>query len=281
MLKEKTPPKINDFSHQSINKAVVKTGLTHWLTIYPPAIGVPLGIAGLLFGAPVVCAAGFGTLFVSLGSAVVNIFFRNDAIAGRYIDKLNKKLKAYEAKILETLEKDLQQLATIKGAELLADQGAEQYKKIRLKYHNVRDLLEQKFDSGEMTYGRFAGSAEQVYLSALDNLKQVASTLKSVSSIDLTYIEKKLADLTRKPSKSVADKKEMDALQKRLSLWEEQVNRVNELLSMNEEAMTRMEEVSSAISALNTGSKFASTDLETAMEQLQELARRAPVYNKP
>lgn len=281
MLKTKTPPKINDFSHESINKAVVKTGLTHWLTIYPPAIGIPLGVAGLLFNSPAVIAAGFGALFVSLGSAVVHIFFRNDVIAGRYIDRLNKKLKAYEATILETLEKDLQNLTTVKGAELLADQGAEQFKKIRLKYQNVKELLEQKFDSGEMTYGRFAGSAEQVYLSALDNLKQVASTLKSASSIDLSYIEKKLKELSKKTSQSDADKKEMGALQKRLSLWEEQVNRVDELLSMNEEAMTRMEEVSSAISALNTGSKFASTDLETAMEQLQELARRAPVYNKP
>jgi hypothetical protein len=281
MLKEKTPPKINDFSHQSINKAVVKTGLTHWLTIYPPAIGIPLGIAGLLFSSPVVSAAGFGTLFLSLSSAIVNIFFRNDKIAGHYIDKLNKKLKAYEATILESLEKDLQQLTTIKGPELLADQGAEQFKKIRLKYQNVRDLLEQKFDSGEMAYGRFAGSAEQVYLSALDNLKQVASTLKSASSIDLLYIQKKIEELSRRPLESEADNKELESLQKRLSLWEEQVKRVNELLSMNEEAMTRMEEVSSAISALNTGSKFASTDLETAMEHLQELAKRAPIYNKP
>lgn len=281
MLGQKTPPKISDFSHQSINKAVIKTGLTHWLTIYPLAIGIPLGIAGLLFSAPVVSAAGFGTLFVSLGSAIVNIFFRNDKIAGSYIDKLNTKLKAYEETILESLENDLQRLTTINGAESLANQGAEQFKKIRLKYQNVSDLLEQKFDSGEMAYSRFVGSVEQVYLSALDNLKQVASTLISASSIDLSYIKKRMNELSTRPSKSEADKKENDALQKRLSLWEEQVKRVDELLSMNEEAMTRMEEASSAISALNTGSKFASTDLESAMEQLQELAKRAPVYNKP
>ena len=198
MFKAKTPPKINDFSHESINKVVVKTGLTHWLTIYPPAIGVPLGIAGLLFGSPVVCAAGFGTLFISLGSAVVNIFFRSDTIAGRYIDKLNKKLKAYEATILETLEKDLRRLATVKGAESFARQGAEQFSKIQLKYRNVKDLLEQKFDSSEMTFARFAGSAEQVYLSALDNLKQVASTLTSASGIDLSYIEKQMKEISRK-----------------------------------------------------------------------------------
>ena len=280
-MKEKTPPKINDFSHKSINRAVVKSGLSHWLTIYPPAIGIPLGVAGLLFGSPVISAAGFGTLFVSMGSAIVNIFFRNDKIAGRYIEALNKKLKAHEAAILESLEKDLRQLTAVKGAESLAEQGAEQFQRIRVKYQNVRDLLEQKFDSGEMAYGRFVGSTEQVYLSTLDNLKRVAATLKSASSIDLSYIEKKMDELSKKPSKSETDRKEMDALRKRVSIWEEQADRVNELLSMNEEAMTRMEEVSSAISALNTDSKFASTDLETAMEQLQELARRAPVYNKP
>jgi hypothetical protein len=280
MLKQKTPPKISDFSHQSINRAVIRTGLSHWLTLYPPAVGIPVGIAGLLFSAPIVSALGFGTVLFSLGSAVVNIFFRNDKIAVRYIDRLNQKLKAYEATILESLENDLQQLTSVKGAESLADQGAEQFKKIRLKYQNVTHLLEQKFNTGEMAYARFVGSAEQVYLSALDNLKQAASTLKSASSIDLSYISKKIKELSKKSSKTDADTKEIDALRKRLSLWEEQVRRVGELLSMNEEAMTRMEEASSAISALDTGSKFASTDLETAMEQLQELAKRAPVYNK-
>ena len=119
-MKQKTPPKISEFSHQSINRAVVKTGLTHWLTIYPPAIGVPLGVAGLLFGAPIVGAVGFGTLFVSLGSAIVHIFFRNEKIAKGYIESLNTKLKAYEATILKSLEKDLQRLASVNGAESLA-----------------------------------------------------------------------------------------------------------------------------------------------------------------
>ena len=74
MQKQNNPPQIDDYSKQAIDKAVLKTGLTHWLTLYPPAIGIPIGIAGLLFGMPVLSVLGVGTLFISLASAVINIF---------------------------------------------------------------------------------------------------------------------------------------------------------------------------------------------------------------
>jgi len=280
MQKQNNPPQIDDYSKQAIDKAVLKTGLTHWLTLYPPAVGVPLGIAGFLFGAPVLSILGFGTLFLSLGSAVVNVFFRNETIAGQYISELNKKLKAHEKKVLQSLEKDLSALSDVDGARDIAIQGVQQFDKIKVKYQNVKDLLEEKFSTNEMTFARFLGSAEQVYLGTLDNLRQVAATLKSMSSIDLSYIRQKLDDLSGRPEKESADLKEMQALQKRLTLWEEQIRLANDLLARNEEAMTKMEETTFAVSSLNTGSLFGEIDLESAMAQLQELARQAPIYNK-
>lgn len=280
MQKQNNPPQIDDYSKQAIDKVVLKTGLTHWLTLYPPAVGIPVGIAGLLFGAPVLSVLGFGTLLISLGSAVINIFFRNEAIAGQYINALNKTLKAHEKEVLQSLEKDLSALSTVDGARDMALQGVQQFSKIKVKYQNVRDLLEEKFNTNEMTFARFMGSAEQVYLGTLDNLRQVAATLKSMSSIDLSYIRQKLDDLSEKPEKNEADLTEIDALQKRLSLWEKQIGLADDLLAKNEEAMTKMEETTFAISSLNTGSSFGETDLESAMAQLQELARQAPIYNK-
>lgn len=280
MQKQKNPPRIGDYSKQAIDKAVLNTGLTHWLTLYPPAIGIPVGIAGLLFGAPVLSTLGFGSLFISLGSAVVNIFFRNEAIAGQYIKELNKRLKAHEKEVLQNLEKDLNVLSEIDGARDMAVQGVQQFSKIKEKYQNVRELLEEKFSANEMTFARFIGSAEQVYLGTLDNLRQVAATLKSVSSIDRAYIRQKLDDFSEKPEKKAADPTQIQALQKRLALWEEQIRLANDLLAKNEEAMTKMEETTFAVSSLNTGASFGETDLESAMAQLQELAKQAPIYNK-
>ncbi len=280
MLKQKEPPKISDFSNESINKAVYKTGLTHWLTLYPPAIGIPCGLAGLLFNSPLVCAVGFGACFVSLGNAVVNIFFRKDKIANNYLEELNKKLKKQETYILRSLDKNLKKCASIKGVEDQAQQGIKQFKKIKEKYKNVHELLEQKLNKGEITFGRFIGAAEQVYLSTLDNLKQIVSTLQSAGSIDPGYIKKRLQELTKKSHQKESDIKEIETLNKRLALWEEQLKKTSELLSDNEEAMTKMEETTAAIASIQTGSGFAATDLETAMKQLQELAQRAQIYNK-
>ncbi|WP_321493443.1 hypothetical protein [uncultured Desulfobacter sp.] len=280
MQKQNNPPQIDDYSKQAIDQAVFKTGLTHWLTLYPPAVGIPAGIAGFLFGMPFLSVLGAGTVFFSLANAVINIFFRNKAIAGQYINELNKRLKAHEKEVLQNLEKDLNALSTVEGARDMALQGVQQFSKIKVKYQNVRDLLEEKFSTNEMTFARFLGSAEQVYLGTLDNLRQVAATLKSLSSIDLSYIRQKLDELSEKTEKKAADLTEIEALQKRLSLWEEQIGLANDLLAKNEEAMTKMEETTFAVSSLKTGSAFGETDLESAMAQLQELARQAPIYNK-
>ncbi|MFH1153222.1 MAG: hypothetical protein V1793_05355 [Pseudomonadota bacterium] len=274
------PPKIKDFSRNAINRAVLRTAMTHWLTVYPPAIGIPAGIAGLLFNSPLVCALGLAACFVSLGNAVITYFFRNETIANTYIHELNRKLKEQETLVLQSLENNLKHCTAIPGAESLASQGVEQFHKIKVKYQNVQDLLQQKLDAGELTFGRFMGAAEQVYLGALDNLKQAVSTLQSVSSIDLDYINTKLGSLSDRNHRNASDQKEIESLTKRLQLWQEQIRKVNELLSDNEDAMTRMEETTAAIAELKTGETFAATDLETAMGQLQELAQRAKIYNK-
>ena len=94
------------------------------------------------------------------------------------------------------------------------------------------------------------------------------------------YVKKNLRELSGKKNHSPSDMKEIEALKKRLRLWKEQIQKVDDLLSINEEAMTKMEEATAAIASLNTGGAFASTNFETAMEQLQEMAQRAQIYNK-
>jgi len=274
------PPKVSDFSQTAIRNVVRKEGLTHWLTLYPLAIGLPCGLAGLLFNYPILYILALGTCFISLGSAIVNILFRNDKIAGSYISQLNKKLEQHEQLILESLHKDLQDCSTIKGAEQYASQGMEQFKRIQEKYNNVRDLLKQKLSDGELTFDRFIGAAEQVYLSALDNLKQVSVTLKSAGSIDFYYITEQLKRLAAIKQPTETDRKAVRTLEKRLNLRKEQIQLVNHLLSRNEEAMTKLEETTAAIATMQTDSKLAATEFETAIAQLQDMAQNAHIYNK-
>lgn len=281
MLKSKIPPpKINDFSRSAIRKEVRKTGLTHWLTLYPPAIGLPVGVAGILFNIPLLYGAAIGACLLSLSSVIINIFFRSDRIASRHIEKLNKMLKAHEKNIKKDLYESLENCAGVKGIGEYALHGREQFRKVQDKYENISELLEQKLSTGELTFSRFIGAAEQVYLSALDNLKQIVTLLKSAGSIDTGYINKRISQMRARSAFSDAEQKELDALNKRLELRQEQLGMVNDLLSNNEEAMTKMEETTAAIATMKTDGSFASTDFETAITQLQELAQRAQIYNK-
>ena len=254
--------------------------MTHWLTLYPPAIGLPVGVAGILFGSPLLYGVAIGACLLSLSSVIVNIFFRNDRIAAKHVEKLNKMLRAHEKNIKKDLYENLESCATVKSVEEYALHGREQFGRVQEKYENISELLKQKLSTGEITFSRFIGAAEQVYLSTLDNLKQIAVLLKSAGSIDTEYVNKRISKMRNRSGSSDAEKKELDALNKRLELRQEQLGKVNDLLSNNEEAMTKMEETTAAIAAMKTDGSLASTDFETAITELQELAQRAQIYNK-
>ena len=133
---------------------------------------------------------------------------------------------------------------------------------------------------GHAVFGRFLGAAEQVSLSVLDNLKRVVSILKSAASIQPDKIKKRLAMLSAKKEKSREDQAQEDALKQRLTLWNEQLRKVDRLISNNEKAMTEMEQVSATVAEWQTDGQFAAVDFESAIAQLHELASRAHEYNE-
>jgi len=268
-----SPPRLQDFSQGAIQRQIVRQGLSHWLTLYPPALGLPLGFAAYLFNVPALYLGLLSGLAVGLGSAVVNIFFRGEALSASYLQQLAEKTSQQKSQMLERLRCDLQQMRTILGAEEYAEQGLEQFERMRDKFDTLRALLAEKFSQGELSYGRFLGAAEQVYLGSLDNLQRIVSLLESVGGIDLAYIDKRLASLEVMTSE--ADRKERETLLRRSRLRCAQLERVNELLTANEEAMTTLEETVAAVTAMSTDATFAAGDFETAIEQLQQIAARA------
>jgi hypothetical protein len=268
-----SPPRLQDFSQGAIQRQIVRQGLSHWLTLYPPALGLPLGFAAYLFNTPLLYLGLLGGLTVGLGSAIVNIFFRGEALSASYLQQLAEKTSQQKSQMLERLRCGIQQMRTILGAEEYAEQGLEQFERMRDKFDTLRALLSEKFSQGELAYGRFLGAAEQVYLGSLDNLQRIVSLLESVGGIDLAYIDKRLASLEVMTSE--ADRKERETLLRRSRLRCAQLERVNELLTANEEAMTTLEETVAAVTAMSTDATFAAGDFETAIEQLQQIAARA------
>ena len=102
-----SPSQLHDFSHGAIQRQIVQLGLSHWLTLYPPALALPLGFAAYLFNTPALYFGLIGGLALGLGSAVVNIFFRGEALSARYLQQLAEEADARKAEMLEQLRRSL------------------------------------------------------------------------------------------------------------------------------------------------------------------------------
>jgi hypothetical protein len=272
------PPRPEEYLNTAIQKAVVQTGLKHPVTLYPLALGVSAGVVGILFDLPMLTSAALALGLFGPAWAVLQIFFRHESLGSQYLARLHRKQKQYEAYLISQIETGLKQCARTTELKEKADTGIKQLQSIRLKFANVKELLGMKLRTTEITYGRFLGAAEQVSLSVLDNLNTVASLLKSTTSIDPKYIQDRLKEIDSRRTPTKEDEDQHKSLRERIALWNSQLQKVDQLMAKNEEAMTEMERISAAVAQWQSGRKFAGSDLESAIKQLHALALSAHEY---
>jgi hypothetical protein len=144
------------------------------------------------------------------------------------------------------------------------------------KFAAFQDVLNIKMNKGELTYIRYLTMAEQVYLSAIDNLNDAVSSLKSIAGIDMPLLEKQLSQL----GDSGLDKEKAQALNNRKELYQSAHTHVDKLLLENEHAMTEIDRASNQLAKISSQSGHAVLDIEDAMAELRDMAQRAEKYNK-
>lgn len=265
---------IEDFSQQAIGKAVLRNTIQHPLTLYPLVLGVLGTAASLVLELPF--AVLLGSISAMGGGVmgwVLNFFFRGDVFATRYIQGCQEAVALQRHRLMETMHEALVQCRSIAGAESLCEQGIAQLEQAQKRLANLREILEERVHSNELIYTRYLGAAEQVYLSVLDNLRDMTTILKSVSAIDTEYIAHRMNELRRLDKPTDADREENETLVKRKALRDQQLQKVNVLLTRNEEAMTQMDDAGASVANMDTDDSRTSIDLETAIEELQKLAR--------
>ncbi len=167
------------------------------------------------------------------------------------------------------LESDLERLG--------ADQGIEQLRLMRQKLDRLVEVLRHRLDEGEVTYGRYLGTAEQVYLAALDNLHEVVVTLTSLSGMDEAYLDRRVEDIERD---GITDKErlELETIRQSRSVIEGQRAKVEDLLAENERAMAVLDNTSAALAGTRTRGGHASLSAEAAIGELEALAARTGRY---
>ena len=176
------------------------------------------------------------------------------------------KLPEVEPAELAQLQEELEALDDTRPAR--------QLNAIQEKRDSLVGVLNRRLEAGEMTYARYLSTAQQVYLAALENLREVAVAEQSVSAIDDDYINQRLEELVDQEDETATA--ERTSLEDRRSLRETQEKKVADLLAQNESAMTLLDRTATALADAPIGRQ--PQDAEAAMEALQEMADRASKY---
>ncbi|MBI4425255.1 MAG: hypothetical protein HY554_16110 [Elusimicrobia bacterium] len=275
--------KVADFSRDATKKAVLKATLEHPVTLYSAGVGILGALAMGLFGATALpVAATVGGLGVGMGSWLVNYLLRGGTLADRHVKRLYEELERRRREVSANLEKSLQKLARESKGELhdYAEQGAGQFSMAHGRFQTLQETLRAKLNPGELTYGRYLGAAEQVYLSVLDNLSVMASMLQSVAAIDPKYNAARLKAVRALPRPQPADLEEAKTLEERDRLLKEKLQQVNVMLTQNEVAITEMDKLGASLAELRVLQGGAPVDLDGAIRDMEELARQAHRYQE-
>jgi hypothetical protein len=210
---------------------------------------------------------------LALGAASLALWARwvvkSEAFARLRYD-LTREAHEARAPLLARLASDLQQVG--------ATQGVAQLDQLQRKFDSMIGVLSRRLDAGELTYSRYLDTAEQVYLSAIDNLQDIAISLSSVSTIDREKLDNRLSDLRGSPQSGAGSQREIETLEQRRSLLTRQTDKVSNLLVQNETALTALDHAASALADARMGKGNASVELEHALADLDQLARRAGRY---
>jgi len=263
-----------DFSQNAIKNEVTSRILQHPISIY----AILFGGVGLffwlinLFGGVILFVA-IGVLAVGAISFIVN-YFRKDSIQMKYVTLLNTQMQQHKERLVTRLKQKLEKFREAQRLSLYSTQAEEQYEKVREKFDTFTDILQSKLDPTEIAFQRFLGTVEQLYLAILDNLEKVVLTLEGMHTTKLDYIEKRLRHLHALDNPEQADLDEIETLNKRKESWETRREKVNKLLTHNEQAMTEIDLAMSGITEAETKAGRASVDMEYARDELDRLIER-------
>lgn len=254
------------FSKKSIKKAVLKNSVQSPVAVYPAVLGV-LGLVAVgAFGltATTIGIAAGGITF-ALGGWLFEYLGHHQRYSLAYLKKMHQQMQIEGELKLAQIEKELKSIE--------ANKAINQLNLFKSKFNNFKDILERKFSPEELTYARYLGIAEQVFLAGLDNLDSYYLSLKSVSTVKPDYLENRIQELSNQ-----TDKSEIETLQKRLAIYQQQLANVAELQKQNEIALTELDNVTTKLANVQTKKGLADIDMDLAMEELGRMAQRAEQY---
>ncbi len=175
-----------------------------------------------------------------------------------------------QQQMFAVLRQQENQLMTLKSAliELDLKKAATQIENLNDKVSDLKQVANLRFSEGELAMERYIGAATQVSQLVVHNLSEIRIAKTSIQSINPE-------DISLKIEQAHGDEK--DQLKARLTLLEEQNSKINGLVEDNTRAITSLAKTATALADIKQVSDF---EQHAVMEELQQLAKRAALFNK-
>ena len=257
---------------EAVKSNVLSATATNPLTIFPMFLAMGIVAYWFIFKATIILTFIGGAVFLfGIAYFLVNYFGRYDHHANVYFSKLREENEREAKRAL----KQVQRFLNDRGFE----QGSEQVTKLQEKMASFEAVLEKRFETGEMAYARYHQVAEQVFNNAINNLQDVVVNLEAVESIDPRYIQKRWEELEEiaLDNDGLDDKQfeESESLKERFELREKHVKAAEDLLTLNEKAMTELDKFASKLAGAKTSGFDVEAELERSMKTLNKIGEEA------
>ncbi|WP_194435379.1 hypothetical protein [Vibrio fluminensis] len=257
-----------DLSEQELTKRLNQETFNHPLTLVSAVSALLGSTAAALFSMSdwfglMVSIAVAGAV-VCTGFVLSRMLFTKHIAIMSIIEQVRQETQLKREQIDDSVRKEL--------AEFQEDKAIFQLNQLKEKFTTFSRVLDLQFDSDEMAHKRYLTTAEQLYFGAVDNLRGYVVLRHSINAINVAHIKTQLND-------SELETSLRQALVERLDIYTDAQKQMADVLAFNEQVMTKIDDVTSRLGAIQTREATGEVRLETAMQEIQVLINRAQKYD--
>jgi hypothetical protein len=185
---------------------------------------------------------------------------------------------------LSELKQALSRLRYEEGIEALAERASDQLQQCQKTIDVLKSALSEKFESGELTFARYEGVANQVAVKVIENLRNARTAFETWKAAKSEASEDRRralsAQLKTNSNLSEAEKEELRSLEDRAAQRKRSLDDAAALMSTNDRALAELDRVTTAIRSIDTSkSNRSGSDTETLIRELENLAEQAKKYS--
>ncbi len=213
-----------------------------------------------------ILSVGLGSLYFGLGAAIVGLYgigvlavnstVRKDIFANIYLDRHNKKIQINNQKKIQEVKDRLKNGRAKRQIDLF-----------QIKHNRFEEMLNSNVSETTLAYQRLLGGFDQLTSIALTNIEKISNYESNMAGIDLEYLEREIKRLELKKQLTQEEKDSYDSMVKRCEIRKTYHDNIVKLLSSNETALTRMDEVLQSVTDFDSPKT-----LDEALEDLRKVA---------